>query len=177
METTILCSLDVDCHAQEIGTIDEVLELPPKLDLLNDSDVWIADGGCSIHCTGYQHGMMNVIMHGHSGGEGYAQPDGSESKTISTGDMPVTLHDKYGQEVVDCRLTGINFVKGQRFNLFRTTNCSSTAGFLAATPRHYGSHARTQTLLLCSISRSRQDVDVFLLHIFVGVKSILKFWL
>jgi hypothetical protein len=60
------------------------------LDLLNDSDVWIADGGCSIHCTGYQHGMINVIMHGHSGGEGYAQPDGSESKTISTGDMPVT---------------------------------------------------------------------------------------
>jgi hypothetical protein len=104
-----------------LTTIDEVLEFPPTIDLLDDPDVWIADSGCSIHCTGYQHGMTNVIMHGHSGGEDYVQPDGSVSKTISTGDIPVTLHDKYGQEVGDCRLTGVNYVKGQRFNLFSTT--------------------------------------------------------
>jgi hypothetical protein len=75
-----------------LTSIDEVLDFPPTLDLLDDPDVWIAaDSGCSIHCTGYHHGMTNLIMHGQSGGEVYLQPDGSVSKTVSTGGLPVSF--------------------------------------------------------------------------------------
>jgi hypothetical protein len=42
-------------------------------------------------------------------------------KCLATGDIPVVCHDKYGMEVERCRLSGVNYVQGQCFNLFSTT--------------------------------------------------------
>jgi hypothetical protein len=64
------------------------------MNLLNDADICISDSGCSMHCTRHRNGMENVIDHPNNTGAGYVQPDGTENKIMSTGDLLVVLHDK-----------------------------------------------------------------------------------
>jgi hypothetical protein len=104
-----------------LTTVDTTLEFPRSMDLLGDPDIWIADSDCSAHCTGHKHGMIDVQKYENNSGDGYVQPDGSKRLSVSTGDLPVMCHDKHGRELGSCRMTGVNCVHGQRFNLFSTT--------------------------------------------------------
>jgi hypothetical protein len=123
----VLCNLDTFYRSTELclTKLDGNLEFPWSMDLLNDPDIWIADSGCSIHCTGFEHGMDNIVTHGNQRGDGYVHHDGSENVSLATGDIPVVCYDKYGMEVGQCRLPGVNYVKGQRFNLFSKTKLQS----------------------------------------------------
>jgi hypothetical protein len=46
-----------------LTTVGTTLEFPRSMDLLDDPDIWIADSGCSAHCTGHKHGMIDVQEH------------------------------------------------------------------------------------------------------------------
>jgi hypothetical protein len=121
---SVLSSIDVQQGTTEycLTIIEEdKLQFPRSMNLLHDADIWIADSGCSMHCTGHKNGMENVVEHSKNTGDGYVQPDGTENKIISTGDLPVVLHSKYGMPVGNCRFLGVNYGPGQRFNLFSTT--------------------------------------------------------
>jgi hypothetical protein len=120
---TSLYALDVSHKDKEccLTAIGDSLDFTCSMDSLGESYIWIADSGCSAHCTGRLQGMISIISHGENGGDGYVQPDGTESKAIATGDLPVECYDKHGKEAGICRLTGVNYVRGQRFNLFSTT--------------------------------------------------------
>jgi hypothetical protein len=125
---TVLSSIDVQQGMTEycLTTIEEdKLQFPRSMNLLNDADIWIADSGCSMHCTGHRNGMENVVEHSNNHEDGYLQPDGTENKIKSTGDLPVILHDRYGMPVGNCRFSGVNYVPGQRFNLFSTTKVAA----------------------------------------------------
>jgi hypothetical protein len=89
--------------------------------VLNDPDIWVANSGCTVHCTGFDYGMINVKKNDKGNRNTCLQLDGSENTIISTGDIPVVKHDQYGKEIGDCRLSGVNYVEGQPFNLFSTT--------------------------------------------------------
>jgi hypothetical protein len=97
------------------------LDFTWSLESLDESHIWIADSGCSAHCTGHLQGMVGVTDHGENGGDGYVQPDGSKRISMATGDRAVQYCDKDGTEVGPCRLQGVNYVRGRRFNLFSTT--------------------------------------------------------
>jgi hypothetical protein len=86
--------------------------------VLNDPDIWVANSGCTVNCTGFNHGMINVKRNEKGKGNTCLQFDGSESTILSTGDIPVVKHDRYGKEIGDCRLSRVNYVEGQRYNLF-----------------------------------------------------------
>jgi hypothetical protein len=120
---TILCALDVSHKDREccLTASGDSLDFTCSLDSLDESHIWIADNGYSAHCTGRLQGMFGVTDHGESGGDGYVQPDGSKRMSIATGDLAVQYCDKNGTEVGPCRLQGVKYVRGQRFNLFSTT--------------------------------------------------------
>jgi hypothetical protein len=88
---------------------------------MQSSSILYADSGCSAHCTGRLQGMIGVTDHGENGGGGYVQPDGSKRISMATGDLAVQYCDMDGTEVGPCRLQGVNYVRGQRFNLFSIT--------------------------------------------------------
>jgi hypothetical protein len=91
---TILCALDVshkdkECCSTAIG---DSLDFTCSMDSLGESHVWIADSGCSVHCTGRLQDMTSIISHGENGGDGYVQPDGTESIAIATIQMKTRKH-------------------------------------------------------------------------------------
>jgi hypothetical protein len=94
---------------------DAPIEFDKSIDLLKDPNVWIGDSGSSTHSTGHSIGIIK--MDTSKPGGGVVTSSGLELKPQGKGQLPITVCDKTGRELVNMTMSSVKYVPGQCFNL------------------------------------------------------------
>src|SRR5687768_13988093 len=92
--------------------------IPNSVSVLQDPNIWIADTGASVDCTRFNVGCVNMSA---DGGNGVTGQDGNTSTIVAMADLPGTLCDKNGNQVMRVNMRGVNIVPDSQFNLFSVT--------------------------------------------------------
>lgn len=97
----------------------DALTFPPSLKMVDDPNVFVADTGASAHSTGHMHGLYD--LKDAEADDSVMNSTGSSQKTAKIASLNGMLCSNRGAQLNTMKLTGVQYVPGQRFNLFSLT--------------------------------------------------------
>ena len=95
------------------------MEFPATAHLLDDPNVWIADTAATTHMSPHQVGMIGLRDADQD--DGVTMGNKQVEKTMKVGNIPVTVCDKEGNELVKTMLQDVSMVPTCSYNLFSLT--------------------------------------------------------
>ena len=93
------------------------LSMAQKSFILRDPNIWVGDSGASSDSTFDDSGMVNCKETRSS----ITMGKGKSVKPSKSGEIPVAVHNKNGEEMYNARMSDVAYIPDANFNLFSIT--------------------------------------------------------